>query len=133
MFHELCIWKSIFVKQTTYLVLHGSAKFSGVFRLINIWDKVFKNGPSKICGWQALSRPYPFNCFKDCLLQILFHPFFWILCVNYIYNYWIIVLHCPATLRWKVRINLFRSSHRRCSLKNGVLRNFAKLTGKRMC
>ena len=103
------------------------------FRLINIWDKVFKNGPSKICGWQALSRPYPFNCFKDCLLQILFHPFFWILCVNYIYNYWIIVLHCPATLRWKVRINLFRSSHRRCSVKNGVLRNFAKLTGKRLC
>ena len=27
----------------------------------------------------------------------------------------------------------FRSSHRRCSVKNGVLRNFAKFTGKDLC
>ena len=26
-----------------------------------------------------------------------------------------------------------RSSHRRCSIKIGVLKNFAKLTGKRLC
>ena len=26
----------------------------------NIWDKVFKNGPNKVC----LSRPYPFNFLK---------------------------------------------------------------------
>ena len=26
-----------------------------------------------------------------------------------------------------------RSSHRRCSLKKGVLRNFAKFTGKHLC
>ena len=26
-----------------------------------------------------------------------------------------------------------RSSHRRCSLEKGVLRNFAKFTGKRLC
>ena len=49
----------------------------------NIWDKVFKNGPDKICGRQplknlkeklkkyALGRPYPFKFFKDCLPQIL--------------------------------------------------------------
>ena len=63
----------------------------------NIWDKVFKNGPSKICGRQPLknlkvygllkqtislqadhipsSRPYPFKCFKGCLPQILLSPF----------------------------------------------------------
>ena len=28
---------------------------------------------------------------------------------------------------------IFRSSHRRCSLKKGYLRNFAKFTGKHMC
>ena len=39
-----------------------------------IWDKVFKFGPSKICG-----RPYPFKFFKGCLPQIfLVHS--WILC-----------------------------------------------------
>ena len=27
----------------------------------------------------------------------------------------------------------FRSSHRRCSVKKGVLRNFAKFTGKHLC
>ena len=27
----------------------------------------------------------------------------------------------------------FRSSHRRCSVKKGALRNFAKLTGKDLC
>ena len=27
----------------------------------------------------------------------------------------------------------YRSSHRRCSVKKGVLRNFAKFTGKLLC
>ena len=27
----------------------------------------------------------------------------------------------------------FRGSHRRCSVKKGVLRNFAKFTGKHLC
>ena len=51
--------------------------------LSNIWDKVFKSGPSKICGRQplktsngygCLSRPYHFKFFKGCLLQILLGP-----------------------------------------------------------
>ena len=29
--------------------------------------------------------------------------------------------------------SLDRSSHRRCSVRKGVLRNFAKYTGKRLC
>ena len=37
----------------------------------NIWDKVFKNGPSEIC----LSRPYPFKFFKNCIPQIFLGPF----------------------------------------------------------
>ena len=43
-------------------------------------SKVFKNGPSKICGRQPLknlkySRPYHFKLFKGCLQQILLGPF----------------------------------------------------------
>ena len=30
-------------------------------------------------------------------------------------------------------LHIFRSSHRRCSAKKGVLRNFAKFTGKHFC
>ena len=42
----------------------------------DIWVKVFKNGPSKICGRQSicLSGPYHFKFFKGCLLQILLGP-----------------------------------------------------------
>ena len=49
----------------------------------NIWDKVFKNGPSEICGRQplknlvmvCLNRPYHFKFFKGCLPQISLGPF----------------------------------------------------------
>ena len=37
--------------------------------LQSIWDKVFKNGLSKICGRQ------PFKFLEDCLPQILLGPF----------------------------------------------------------
>ena len=36
------------------------------------------------------------------------------------------------TLLWHL-LTAIRSSHRRCSIKNGVLKNFAKLTGKHLC
>ena len=43
----------------------------------------------------------------------------------------------PLTLQINVAILLpqaiSRSSHRWCSVKNGVLRNFAKFTGKHLC
>ena len=48
------------------------------------WDKVFKNGPNKICGRQplkirrnivCLNRSYLFKFIKGCLPQISFGPF----------------------------------------------------------
>ena len=42
------------------------------------WFKVFKNGPSKICGRQPLKNlkwPYQFKFFKGCLPQVLLGPF----------------------------------------------------------
>ena len=49
----------------------------------NIWDKVFKNGPSKICGRQPLKnlkghglyKQITLRMFKGCLPQILLGPF----------------------------------------------------------
>ena len=55
----------------------------------NKWNKVFKNGPSKICGRQplknlsgygCLSKQYPFKFFKGCLLQILLGPLSQMMC-----------------------------------------------------
>ena len=50
-----------------------------------MWGKIFKNGPSKICGrrplknlkWYmvCLNRQYHFSFFKDCLPQILLSSF----------------------------------------------------------
>ena len=42
--------------------------------MVRYMDKVFKNGPSKICGIQPL-KSYPFKSFKGCLPQILLGPF----------------------------------------------------------
>ena len=46
----------------------------------NIWNKVFRNGRSKICGRQPLKNlkwygPYLFKFFKGCLTQVLLGPF----------------------------------------------------------
>ena len=55
----------------------------------NKWNKVFKNGPSKICGRQplknlngygCLSKQYPFKFLKGCLLQILLGPLSQLMC-----------------------------------------------------
>ena len=57
------------------LKIEVSVKFGGYEK--DIWDKVFNNRSSKICGKQhlnnfeaygLLSRPYPFKFFKGCLL-----------------------------------------------------------------
>ena len=37
-------------------------------------------------------------------------------------------------VQWKeVKNRIFRSSHRRCFVRKGVLRNFSKFTGKQLC
>ena len=35
--------------------------------------------------------------------------------------------------KFKILTATIRSSHQRCSMKKGVLRNFAKFTGKHLC
>ena len=34
---------------------------------------------------------------------------------------------------FEIKISGYRSSHQRCSMKKGVLRNFTKFTGKHLC
>ena len=43
-----------------------------------------------------------------------------------------LVVLCPMERRFSYTI-LIRSSHRRCSMEKGVLRNFTKFTGKHLC
>ena len=46
----------------------------------NIWDKIFKNGPSKVCGRQPLKN---LKCSSD-FLKAVFHKFYlvhsWVFC-----------------------------------------------------
>ena len=37
------------------------------------------------------------------------------------------------TMNHKDLLDLFRSSHRRCSVRKGILKNFARFTRKRQC
>ena len=46
-------------------------------------------------------------------------------------GFFVLLLFCKILLT-ELFFMKFRSSHRRCSLKNGVLRNFAKFTGKHL-
>ena len=39
----------------------------------------------------------------------------------------------PSNIMQSIFSYLFRSSHRRCSVRKGVLRKFAKFTGKHLC
>ena len=58
----------------THVCAHISADMPTTY----IWVKVFKNGPSKICGRQPLKnlgRSYHFKFFKGCLPQISLGPF----------------------------------------------------------
>ena len=77
---------SVFQEKTTYLlqqtVTHTKYTHNSFER--NIWVKVFKNGPIKICGrrlskiWSDmvyLSRRYHFKFFKGCLPQNFLGPF----------------------------------------------------------
>ena len=67
----------------------------------NKWVKVFKNGPSEICGRQpfkiwsdmvCLSRRFHFKFFKGCLLQIFeYGPFLNILTQIYSKNHFILM------------------------------------------
>ena len=108
-----------------------------------IWDKVIKNGPSKVCGRQPY--PYPFEFFKGCLPQILLGPF-----LNTLTHIqWQTVQSCMSTsITFHVNLNILkylsvppmvqqldkcRSSRPEVFCKKVVLRNFAKLTGKHMC
>ena len=54
--------------------------------------------------------PSFFTCHKENILKVTSIP-------------------CIAVFLWII----CRSSHRRCSLRNGVLRNFEKFTGKHLC
>ena len=46
---------------------------------------------------------------------------------------WRSLFHTQEQILWFQQILIYRSSHQRCSMKKGVLRNFGKFTGKHLC
>ena len=78
------LWKVTVFAQfwANYPKVCGNCAFSQNFHARKLGEimvfsaaKVFKDGSSKICERQPLSRPYPFKFFKGCLPQILIGPF----------------------------------------------------------
>ena len=70
---------------TIFNVYQSMASTQRLFHFYDIWAKIFKNGPSKICGrqpskilkWYGLLRhTISLQIFKSCLPQILLGPFF---------------------------------------------------------
>ena len=59
---------------------------------INIWNEVFKNGPSQICGILSLKN---LKCFKGCIQKILLGPF-----LN-------TLSHLSIAKEWKLRISFW--------------------------
>ena len=41
----------------------------------NIWDKVFRNGPSEVCGKQLLKNLKGYGLLKHAVLKAVFHIF----------------------------------------------------------
>ena len=84
-------------------------------------------------GWLLLTEIWLPYSFWEKKLSIIVCQVFWnrskpeneysskTLDANYIWNEWI-----------KIRF-LFRNSHQRCSVRNGVRKNYAKFTGKHLC
>ena len=92
---------------------------------IHVKHDYFKNSffPSTVFEWNKLDwkirNSGKLSISKKSLLNFI-RP-----CANSIFN-----IHNPYGIKLLTR---FRSSHRRCSIRKGVLRNFAKLTGKHLC
>ena len=82
------------------------------------WDKVFKNGPSKICGrqplkfevvWSGLGRPYHVKFFKGRLPQILLGPFLNTLShISFLENVNNIKNNKNMNAKWGIFLNLLR-------------------------
>ena len=111
----------------------------------HIWDKVFKNEPSEICGRQLSSN----------FLKAVFHKFHlvhsWILCPIYWKTCLNLLLFGKTgkfvTVSWALSYMIRNPFNyvswikkeqaeavvQRCSVKKGVLRNLVKFTGKHLC
>ena len=76
-------------KMELYLVIKLELVTKLSISWCHIWEKVFKNGQSKICGRQPLKKTIPFwNGFKGCLPQILLGPLLNILSHSYSSHYY---------------------------------------------
>ena len=103
----------------------------GIFGMWDVWDvgcsgcgifgmwtsvKLAMHGPSMASHTWLIHELYYLICFLSLILKLC--------------------LHCRKTFRFCcffVFDPVIRSSHRRCSVRKGVLRNFAKFTGKHLC
>ena len=110
--------------------------FDWVLSTLLFMKKIAGKKKLNLFTWATSARKFKYFLFRLCLK--------WSIIMQLVMTFRILVL---MTLKWwtcrvmKVRVWLVeillianvRSSHRRCSVRKGVLRNFAKFTGKHLC
>ena len=79
-----------------------------VHRLTFIWDKVFKNGPSEICGTQPLKnlKEYDLLTYSN-FLKTAFHKF-------YLIHSWILCPICPSKIGTEIMFEIILFSFSYC-------------------
>ena len=110
--------------------------FDWVLSTLLFMKKIAGKKKLNLFTWATSARKFKYFLFRLCLK--------WSIIMQLVMTFRILVL---MTLKWwtcrvmKVRVWLVeilliasvRSSHRRCSVRKVVLRNFAKFTGKHLC
>ena len=103
------------------------------------WDKVFKNGPSKICGRQPLKGCGLLKAghIRSNILKAIFYKFNWSI-LEYFdpHDNLVKVILIKKRFFWfsnKPEGGKGRSSRPEVFCKKGVLSNFTKFTGKNLC
>ena len=152
-FYSLINRKSTILNFYQFLIFYPLKRFSlirsnhqryfikkGVFRNFakspgkHLWQSLFFNTVAWLRPATLLKKRLWYRCFPVNFVKFLRTPFLqntsgWLLLFFFSQTEY------QAKKSWALNIlkKIDRSSHRRCSIRKGVLRNFAKLTRKHLC
>ena len=119
---------------------HPDIKFFWSWTRQNIFTFGYKNLSQKIKKSQffcLFERYFPIRRYPDfiysCIKRFLTNFMFTITTYEYLYLMCMSIFYILVLNMVTISCDYVLSSHQRCSMKKGVLRNFTKFTGKHLC
>ena len=119
---------------------HPDIKFFWSWTRQNIFTFGYKNLSQKIKKSQffcLFERYFPIRRYPDfiysCIKRFLTNFMFTITTYEYLYLMSMSIFYILVLNMVTISCDYVLSSHQRCSMKKGVLRNFTKFTGKHLC